>query len=201
MPRWTEANHPRETVSWFEAMAFCAWLSERLGYAIQLPTEYQWQQAASSGQAGFKYPWGSDYQIGYANINETYEDAGPHYLQRTTAVGIYPQGDSLQGISNLSGNVWEWCLNAYEEPVNTQASGPFPRVVRGGSWVNDLNYARASYCHDCSPDFRSFNFGFRVCCLSPHLNTGHCSIETPGWQRPVFYAEIQQIFIFAWKVD
>lgn len=57
MPQWTEVNHPRETVSWFEAMAFCAWLSARLGYAIQLPTEWQWQQAACSGQAGFDYPW------------------------------------------------------------------------------------------------------------------------------------------------
>ncbi len=72
MPRWDEPNHPRETVSWFEAMAFCAWLSERLGYAIQLPTEWQWQQAACSGQAGFNYPWGPDYQTGYANINETW---------------------------------------------------------------------------------------------------------------------------------
>jgi hypothetical protein len=80
MPRWDEANHPRETVSWFEAMAFCAWLSERLGYAIQLPTESQWQQAACSGQPGFSYPWGPDYQTGFANINETYGDAGPHYL-------------------------------------------------------------------------------------------------------------------------
>ena len=145
MPAWNEPNHPRETVSWFEAMAFCAWLSERLGYAIQLPTEWQWQQAACSGQAGFNYPWGPDYQTGYANINETWGDAGPHYLQRTTAVGIYPQGDSLQGVSDLSGNVWEWCLNAYDEPANTQASGSFPRVVRGGSWIYFQGYARASY--------------------------------------------------------
>ena len=168
MPEWDEANHPRETVSWFEAMAFCAWLSERLGYAIQLPTEWQWQQAACSGQAGFNYPWGPDYQSGFANINETWGDAGPHDLGRTTAVGIYPEGDSLQGVSDLSGNVWEWCLNAYDEPASTQTSGSFRRVVRGGSWYYFQVDARASYrAYFCSPDDRYFTLGFRVCCVSP----------------------------------
>ena len=167
MPRWTEPNHPRETVLWFEAMAFCAWLSERSGYVIKLPAEWQWQQAACSGQAGFNYPWGGEYQSGAANINESWGNAGSHDLQRTTAVGIYPQGDSLQGVSDLSGNVWEWCLNAYDEPDNTKSSGTFSRVVRGGSWVNAPASARASFRNDLSPDDRYDSVGFRVCCVSP----------------------------------
>ena len=168
MPHWFEANHPRERVSWFEAMAFCAWLSDRVGYAIQLPTEWQWQQAACSGQTEFNYPWGPDYQAGFANIDETFGDAGTHYLQRTTAVGLYPQGHSLQGIADLSGNIWEWCLNTYDEPANTQTAGSFARVVRGGSWYGHLGSARASYRFDgFSPDFRSYGFGFRVSCVSP----------------------------------
>ena len=154
VPRWTEANHPRERVSWFEAMAFCAWLSERLGTAIQLPTEWQWQQAACSAQSGFDYPWGPDYQTGYANIDETEENAGFHGLDRTTAVDIYPQGNSLQGVSDLCGNVWEWCLNGYDEPANIQASGSFSRVVRGGSWFSYRVSARASYRFNDSPDDR-----------------------------------------------
>ena len=144
-------------------MAFCAWLSERLGYAIQLPTEWQWQQAACSGQSGFNYPWGPDYQTGYANINETKRRGiGPHNLQRTTAVGIYPQGNSLQGVSDLCGNVWEWCLNTYDEPANSQlamslqrwrslpcdfswlSSQDFPRVVRG-SWYENEAYSQELY--------------------------------------------------------
>lgn len=168
-PRWTEANHPRETVSWFEAMAFCAWLSQRLQLDITLPSEAQWQQAASSGRADFDYPWGKDYQSGAANIDETYGEVGTHYLQRTTAVGLYPQGDSLQGVADLSGNVWEWCLNEYAQPDNNQASGSLARVVRGGSWVYYLDFARASYrsYYYRSPGFRSYYLGFRVCCLSP----------------------------------
>jgi len=167
LPRWTEANHPRETVSWFEAMAFCAWLSERLGFAIRLPAEWQWQQAACSGQAGFNYPWGQDYQCGYANINETWGNVGPHALQRTSAVGIYPQGNSLQGVCDLSGNVWEWCLNIYEEPANTQKAGSFARVARGGSWSFNLDAARASDRSYGPPDFRYYNVGFRMSCASP----------------------------------
>ena len=116
-----------------EAMAYCTWLSERRGKTIRLPTEWQWQQAACSGQSNFVYPWGKKNTTGYANINETWDDAGSHTLSRTTAVGLYPQGNSRQGASDLSCNVWEWCLNGYEESKNMQTSGTFQRVVRGGS--------------------------------------------------------------------
>ena len=164
---WPEANHPRETVTWFEAMAFCAWLSEQLGKTIRLPTEWEWQQAACSGQADFNYPWGAKYKTGYANINETWNEDGSHDLGRTTAVGLYPQGDSKQGVSDLSGNVWEWCLNGYEEPNNKQTSGTFQPVVRGGSWVYSSDYARSSARGYNSPDSRNNRIGFRLCCVSP----------------------------------
>src|SRR5262249_30644668 len=48
-PSWKEANSPRETVSWFEAVAFCRWLSKRTGLPIRLPTEWEWQLAATGG--------------------------------------------------------------------------------------------------------------------------------------------------------
>ncbi len=167
MPSWSEPNHPRETVSWYEAMAFCAWLSDRLGYTVSLPTEWQWQQAASSGNPGQDYPWGSEYERGLANIDETVRGAGSHYLRRTTAVGIYPQGNSGQGVSDLAGNVWEWCLNEYGDPANTQTSGTESRVLRGGSWLYDQDYARASVRYYNVPDSRYYNLGFRLSCSSP----------------------------------
>ncbi|POZ50232.1 SUMF1/EgtB/PvdO family nonheme iron enzyme [Methylovulum psychrotolerans] len=168
LPRWTEANHPRESVSWFEAIAFCAWLSARLGYTITLPTEGQWQQAACSAQAGFVYPWGKKYLTGFANINETIGNAGPHCLERTTAVGIYPQGDSQQGISDLSGNVWEWCLNSYEDPSNTALSGTFSRMLRGGAWdINQISTYASCRSFHFTPNFSHSPIGFRVCCASP----------------------------------
>ena len=166
-PVRTEANHPRETVSWFEAMAFCAWLSDRLEKTISLPTEWQWQQAACSGKTDFDYPWGKKYKTGYANINETMDDAGPNFLIRTTAVGLYPKGDSTQGVSDLSGNILEWCLNSYEEPEKMQSSGSFRRVLRGASWFFNQDFARASYRYYGSPVNRGDDLGFRVCCVYP----------------------------------
>ncbi len=53
---WKIANHPRETVSWYDAMAFCAWLSARLGYTVTLPREEQWEKAAR-GTDGRKYSY------------------------------------------------------------------------------------------------------------------------------------------------
>lgn len=167
-PCWPEANHPCERVSWFEAMAFCAWLSRQLGYTVSLPTEWQWQQAACGGQAGYVYPWGKKYQLGYANIDETWGNVGHHYWARTSAVGSYPQGDSAQGVADLIGNVWEWCLNAYNPADKTSVSGAFSRVLRGGSWYNGWDSARASYRFCLAPANRNNTIGFRVCCLNPH---------------------------------
>jgi hypothetical protein len=101
-PGWSLGNHPRETVSWYEAMAFCAWLSQRLGYKVTLPTEVQWEKA-TRGKDGQIFPWGLKLQKGAANTVE----AG---IRHTTAVGIFPQDRSPYGVMDLAGNVWEWCL-------------------------------------------------------------------------------------------
>ncbi|HEY5140860.1 MAG TPA: SUMF1/EgtB/PvdO family nonheme iron enzyme, partial [Methylococcales bacterium] len=113
---------------------------------------------------------------GYANINETLgNNNGTHNLQRTTAVGLYPNGNSHQGIADLSGNVWEWCLNEYDTPENRPASKSLGRAVRGGSWFHFKGYARATYRYLSRPlDFRIHDLGFRVCCVYPILNTVDC---------------------------
>ena len=169
-PDWDEPNAPRETVSWYEAVAFCRWLGNRLGYPISLPTEQQWERAAR-GTQGFEYPWGNGYQSGYANCNETAERSGPYEVARTTAVGIYPQAGSPEGVLDLAGNVWEWCLNEDSAPQNTEVSGTQARVLRGGSWLFSPWNCRAAHRFDSGPGIRYWYGGFRVF-VRPPSNSG-----------------------------
>ena len=172
-------NHPAENVSWYDAMAFCDWLDARwkakeiklpitvpTGYVLRLPLETEWEKAASwdaKTKKARKYPWGDGYQVGYANINETYKgyEVGPHYLQTTTAVGIYPQGVSPCGALDMSGNVWEWCLNEYSSGKVNIGSNEM-RGLRGASWSNNDYWARAAFRYYYYPSDRNLNLGFRV---------------------------------------
>lgn len=150
---WTEANRPVENISWYSAMAFCRWLSASTGLGVHLPTEQQWEKAAR-GRGGLKYPWGQDYVSGSANTDETarYSDdkykAGSLLIDETSAVGIYPQGASPYQVLDMLGNVWEWCLNKYEEPemIKPDRSGHM-RVLRGDSWFH-LPHSQGSAYHD-----------------------------------------------------
>jgi len=164
-------NHPAENVSWYDAMAFCRWLnakladeiSERFGKnrVIRLPTEWEWQQAATGGQSKYEYPWGPDWDSSRANTVES-------GLSRTIAVGMYLEGASPVGALDMSGNVLEWCLNEYDKPKNINLSSSARRVVRGGSWYYGSDYARAAYrYYYFAPDYRVVNQGFRVVCSSP----------------------------------
>jgi formylglycine-generating enzyme required for sulfatase activity len=156
------ANHPAESLCWYEAVAFCRWLSNRLGYEISLPREWQWQQAATGKdpKKNHVYPWGMDRDNGRAN---TYESE----LGRTTAVGMYPHGASPVGALDMAGNVWEWCLNEFDRPRQVGLTGEASRVLLGGSFSGGRVYARAASRLDLHPRYRRSSVGFRVSCASP----------------------------------
>ena len=163
--RWPQGNRPRTSVDWYEAIAFTRWLGARLGLpegALRLPTEAEWERAAR-GAAGRVYPWGDEYRPGYANVDETIHKDGPWYLEQTTAVGVYPHGASPEGVADLAGNVWEWCLNRFEDPGDTRVddSGA-PRALRGGSWPSLPHLARADARFRNHPENRNSDIGFRV---------------------------------------
>jgi hypothetical protein len=138
---WTEANGPRETVSWFEAVAFCRWLSSRMHTTIRLPTEWEWQQAATGGDPTREYSWGGEWDGSRCNSHES-------RLRRTSAVGMYPSGATQQGVLDMQGNVWEWCLNTKNQPETSKAlhidETNALRAVRGGSWHCDSILIRAA---------------------------------------------------------
>lgn len=148
-------NHPAEDICWYDAVAFCRWLSAKLGYEVRLPTEWEWQQAATGGNAANKYPWGATWDSGYANT----EESG---LGRSTAVGMYPQGASPVGALDLIGNVWEWCVNEFEVPSRVELSGDNIRAVRGGSANFNQEFARADLRERDQPKLRSRNRGLRL---------------------------------------
>jgi hypothetical protein len=154
------ASYPADNVSWYQATAFCRWLSSRLDFEVRLPDEWEWQWAAQSARRDFSYPWGPQWCEGLANTNE----AG---IGRTTAVGMYPGGQSLQGIDDLAGNVWEWCRNQLNNPRKTGPGGDGSRVLRGGSWNDNQDNARADYRNVNHPVNRNDHYGFRVLCASP----------------------------------
>ncbi|HRX62374.1 MAG TPA: SUMF1/EgtB/PvdO family nonheme iron enzyme [Candidatus Competibacter sp.] len=156
------ANYPADNISWYDANAFCRWLSVRLGFEIRLPDEWEWRWAAQSARADFAYPWGLEWREGVANTVQ----AG---IGRTTAVGMYPEGRSLQGVYDLVGNIWEWCRNSDDYLYQKTPMQNDRRVVRGGSWSFNRAYARVDGRFVDPPRDRSNGFGFRVVCAAPIL--------------------------------
>ncbi|MFN8457144.1 MAG: SUMF1/EgtB/PvdO family nonheme iron enzyme [Anaerolineae bacterium] len=158
-PRWwsdPELNNPNQPVvgvSWYEAEAFCHWLSETYGQPYHLPTEAEWERLAR-GQDGREYPWGDKWQEGLANTNE----AG---IRQPSAVGLFPSGVSPAGVYDCAGNVWEWCADWYDK----ERTG---RVLRGGFFFSYEEYARCAVRLGNLPYGWGRNNGFRVV-VSPIL--------------------------------
>ena len=178
-------NHPVVGVTWYEAVAFCLWLTEQLrrseelgdGEEITLPIESQWEKAARGGlppagggdRGGARiYPWGNDPDPNRAN----YDDTG---IGTTSAVGCFPGGASPYGVEDLSGNVWEWCRTKWEDGYkdyrdDNDLEGKALRVLRGGAFGNQAGFVRCAFRRGSIPGFRRGRGGFRVIVASPvHL--------------------------------
>ena len=164
---WPHPNRPKTDVDWYEAIAFCRWLSVQLGFEITLPTEQQWEKAAR-GTDGREYPWGDGYRSGFANVDETANKAGEWFLEQTCAVGLFPQGESPAKVLDMSGNVWEWCLNQSNDETNIEISSSKEScVLRGGSCIFVPRGVCASFRFGYDPGYSYHDLGFRVCCILP----------------------------------
>ena len=174
------SNYPRDSVSWYQAMAFTHWLNYRLqGQAfspenapetsfvigenleIRLPTEWEWQFAATGDNPQNEYPWGK-WDSRLANTSE----AG---VGRSTAVGMYLHGAAACGAMDVSGNLREWCLNDYSN-LSIDISSINNKSLRGGAYDDPRNGAACAPRDSNYPFSRGYDYGLRVVCV-PINNT------------------------------
>jgi len=149
-----DADCPVVGVSWYEAVAFCNWLSEATGEKMMLPTEQQWQHAAQADD-GRLYPWGNEWHDTRCNNLKL-------GMRKTTPVTQFEGlGDSPYGVTDMCGNVWEWCLTVYETgAVDLGASGF--RILRGVSWINSIYEVSVSERLEIHPRDVAVDAGFRI---------------------------------------
>lgn len=176
-------SRPIWGINWFESRAYCRWLSQQMvskiaenagldGYAVQLPTELQWERAARAinlSQADQRvWPWGGDESIAIqkANLN--------HANGSACAVGLYDA--SPIGLYDMAGNHWEWMVNLYRNKLDTFEGVPRNRTLksvedfqasdrpalRGGAWASTPDDARCSARGQDIPDDWNPIIGFRV---------------------------------------
>ena len=124
--------HPVEWATWFEAVAYTRWLSQRLEYSIRLPNEWEWQLAATGGWPDYVYPWGEEWDEQRANTQKA--------AMGLCAVGLYPLGASPVGALDMCGNAYEWCLNRFliegdaVASLSLKGDASVLRSTRGGAW-------------------------------------------------------------------
>ncbi|MEU7822466.1 SUMF1/EgtB/PvdO family nonheme iron enzyme [Catellatospora sp. NPDC049133] len=157
---------PRCEVTWYEAVAFCRWLSAKTGLpGIRLPTEAEWE-FASRGRRMTLYPWGDEHLSDRANIKLVGDEAA-NSLDRVCPVGMFPLGRGVHGVEDAVGNVWEWCQTTYASKRTDDNTddllGQRPRVVKGGSWRTTVERSNLTERGRLAPYDASDEIGFRVC--------------------------------------
>jgi formylglycine-generating enzyme required for sulfatase activity len=161
--RFNRPEQPVVGVRWEDAVAYCAWLTHESGRRFRLPTEAEWEYAASGGDARV-YPWGDGVPERTPGLSFA---AGP--LEEPASLGKGPTNPL--GIGDLGWNVHEWCSDWYsatyyadspEDDPHGPSSGT-RRASRGGAWRHQIPISRCAARSAIPPAFEYGDYGFRVC--------------------------------------
>jgi len=163
-------NCPITGVSWYEAEAYCNWLTAKnqLDFAYKLPSEAEWEYVAKRGFLPKQhFPWGNDIAIGDAvDANSAWSG-----LRKKTPIGMFPNCLTLDGVFDLFGNVEEWCLDKWTPDhrnypngdLEEKEKGENPRmIVKGGSTIRFSRLCRPTYRSRIRAESRFPVVGFRV---------------------------------------
>ncbi|MBI3881673.1 MAG: formylglycine-generating enzyme family protein [Verrucomicrobia bacterium] len=183
-------KHPVVHISWFDAVAYAKWKSEKTGKPHRLPTEAEWEYAARGGLAKKEFVWGDEFKPGGKMLANIWQGRFPNQntmedgFRFTAPVGSFaPNG---LGLHDMAGNVWEWCADWYLPDYYAKAAAKNPqgpdtsydpnepgtpkRVQRGGSYLCTDLYCgayRPSTRMKTSPDTGLSHSGFRVVRAGP----------------------------------
>lgn len=160
-PLFNQASQPASELTLFEAGAYASWLAAQSGHNVRLPVEAEWE-AASRGRTGRRWSWGET-DPRHWQIN-----ADPTHLRRTNPIGVFVEGDTPEGLSDLAGNVWEWTTSEYTDRLErTKVKAEAPdgmtyRVLRGGASSSPMKDCRTSYRRWVKPSYRYNILGLRL---------------------------------------
>jgi eukaryotic-like serine/threonine-protein kinase len=161
-------NLPVHLVDWYDALAYCAWVSERVGAQVRLPTELEWEKAARGVEGRF-YPWGDRFDPTFCLMRES----RPHTHQ-PEPIGTFPLDESPYGVRDMAGGMREWVLDLYPEKnqeltmrepepeSETTRGDSVMRRVRSGVWNADHKWARSASRSTMYALIRGTGLGFRV---------------------------------------
>lgn len=158
---WGRGERPVVNISHRDTAGYLAWLSSRLGTRCGLPDEDAWEYAARAGTRSV-YWWGDEADPTRANFSrKRSSEDGRKQERQTLTVGTFP--GNPWGLWDMSGNIWEWCVNCWRDRSIPDAPWRADRfVLRGGAYDSDPHMLRCSYRTHLPGWARYSNVGFRV---------------------------------------
>jgi formylglycine-generating enzyme required for sulfatase activity len=187
-----DETEPVVCVSWNDAQAYIAWLTQRTGHRYRLLTEAEWEYVARAGRGSTRYPWGDDpaYRkiCRFANgadrrtkaeipsaVTWKTADCDDGYAYTAPGKAFLP---NAFGLHNVHGNAWEWVQDCFDDKAYQSGKAPLDgsayeragcslRVLRGGSWSFNPQYLRSADRNRDAPGNRDSDVGFRLARMLP----------------------------------